>query len=133
MRGSSIKFRISKGWWTNNNFHCNGQESKVRKVGNLFQRKKTHWNAKNISKTRKQHHKHGPTTSKSTVFTPILHNFQHNPRAHILYHRLWYFIQIPYLSNFEQHFSGSREFVQNEKHALYAQTASEADRSRLTT
>jgi len=40
MRGSSTKFRISKGWWTNNNFHCNGQESNVRKVGNLFQQKK---------------------------------------------------------------------------------------------
>jgi len=35
--------------------------------------------------------------------------------------------------NFEQHFSGSRDFVQDVKHAFYAQTTSEADRSRVTT
>jgi len=35
--------------------------------------------------------------------------------------------------SFEQHFSGSRDFVQNVKHAHYAPTASEADRSRPTT
>jgi len=35
--------------------------------------------------------------------------------------------------NFEPHFSGSRDFVQNVKHAHYAQTAAEADRFRLTT
>ena len=64
-----------------------------------FFNEKTHWNAK-------KHHRHGPKNGKSAAVTPILHNFPHNPRAHILYHRLWYFIQIPYLSNFEQQFSG---------------------------
>jgi len=51
----------------------------------------------------------------------------HNPRAHALYHRHWYFMQIPYLSKFK------RDFVQNVKDAQYAQTASQADRFRLTT
>jgi len=35
--------------------------------------------------------------------------------------------------NFEQHFSESRDFLQNVKHAHYGQTASEEDRSQLTT
>jgi len=47
-----------------------------------------------------------------------LNNFTHNPRAHILYHRLWYFIQIPYLSKFRATLFGISRFVQNVKHAL---------------
>jgi len=34
--------------------------------------------------------------------TPFLHNFSHNPRTNILYQRLWYLIQIPYLSKYER-------------------------------
>jgi len=75
-----------------------------------FQQKKSHWNAKHTSKTRKQLHKHGPNHEKSTVSTPILHNFSHNPQAHILYHRLWYFIQIPYLSKFRATLFGISRF-----------------------
>jgi len=33
----------------------------------------------------------------------------------------------------EQHFSESRDFVQNIKHVFHPQTVSEANRSRLTT
>jgi len=44
----------------NNIFHCNGQESNIRKDGKLFRRKKSDCNAKHTSKTRKQHHQHGP-------------------------------------------------------------------------
>jgi len=35
--------------------------------------------------------------------------------------------------NFEQHFSGSRDFVQNVKHVFHPQTAAETNRSPLTT
>jgi len=35
--------------------------------------------------------------------------------------------------NFEEHFSASRDFVQNVKHALYPQRASEVDTYQLTT
>jgi len=63
-----------------------------------FPRKKSHWNAKHTSKTRKQHHKHGPKKRKINRFYPNFTQLYASTHEHILYHRLWYFIQIPYLS-----------------------------------
>jgi len=43
------------------------------------------------------------------------HYFSHNPRAHVLYHRLWYFIQIPYLSKFRATLFGISRFCTKSK------------------
>jgi len=98
-----------------------------------FFNEKNHIEMQNTQKTRKQHHKHGPQNGKSTVFTRILHNFQH-------IHKNIFYITVFGISyrfhicqHFAQNFSESRDFVRNVKHVFHTQTASEADRFRLTT
>jgi len=171
------KVRMAKVWYRNNIFHCNGQQSNIRKVRNLFNRKnyiemqntppKQETNIISMVQNRENQPFHPnfkqfsaqPTntyfTSPSLIFhtdsisvkissntfrdLEILHNmwsmlitrrqlwgrqisadnltlilnfsnFTHNPRTHILYQCLWYFMQIPYLLKFRATLFGISRF-----------------------
>jgi len=71
--------------------------------------------------------------TENQPFLPQFHTTFRTTHEHIFYITVFgisYRFHI--CQNVEQHFSGSRDFVQNVNHAHYAQTAFEADRSRLT-
>jgi len=72
--------------------------------------------------------------TKNQPFLPQFYTTVRTTHEHIFYITVFgisYRFHI--CQNFEQHFSGSRDFGQKIKHPHYSQTASEADRSRLTT
>jgi len=112
MTGCEILQKISncQGFLKKLYFSLQWTGKQCQKGWKPFPTKKSHSNGKHTSKTRKQHHKHDPQNRKSTVFTPILHNFTHNPRPYISYHSLSYFIQIPYLSKFRATLFGIKKF-----------------------
>jgi len=72
--------------------------------------------------------------TENQPFLPKFYTTLHRTHEHIFYIAVFgisYRFHI--CQNFEQHFSGSGDFVQNVKHVFHPQTASEEDRSRLTT
>jgi len=113
-------------------FHCNGQRNNIKTVANLFQRIKSHCNAKTPpiqgNNTTVMAHK-----TKNPPFFPQLCTTFCTTHEHIFYITVFGISYRFHISqNFEQHFLESRDFVQNSKHAFYPQTASEVDRSRVT-
>ena len=72
--------------------------------------------------------------TENQPFLPQFYTFFRTTHEHLFYITVFgisYRFHI--CQKFEKHFSGSRDFVRNAKHAFYAQTTSEADISRLTT
>ena len=72
--------------------------------------------------------------TENQPFLPQFYTFFGTTHEHLFYITVFgisYRFHI--CQKFEKHFSGSRDFVRNAKHAFYAQTTSEADISRLTT
>jgi len=66
-------------------------------------------------------------------FLPQFYTTFRTIHEHIFYIVFGNLYRFHICQNFEQHFSGSRDFVQNVKHVFQPQTAADADRFRLTT